>query len=103
MGRERGDTSTDGLIEMLIRPDARIIEWADAYELNGSDSDLDKHINDTDDEPSWDLRDITNDTGRTAAMFGYDVILVKDKDSGEGDFYILLNRTAVVVKGAEGK
>ena len=103
MGNQRGDTSTDGLIEMLIRPDARIIEWGDARDLNASDSDLDKHINDTDDESSWDLRDITNDTGRTAAMFGYDAILVKDKDSGEGDFYILLNRTAVAVKGAEGK
>lgn len=103
MGNGRGDTSTDGLIEMVIRPDARIIEWGDARDLTDSGSDLDRHINDTDDELSWDLRDVTYDSGRAAAMFGYDAILVRDEDTGEGDFYIVLNRTAVIVKGAEGK
>jgi hypothetical protein len=102
--RDEAGTYADegGLIEMAIRPGAKMITLTEAdeigirfrkafqYKLTG---------------PTQSYFSVLADPGRLAAIAGYDVMRIDGRilsnSTMEGDYYIVLNRTAVVVKGAK--
>ena len=87
-------------IEMLIKPDAKIIDYADIYPQMSKDTiKRNSYFNDGD--PLY----VIQDRGRWAAANGYDVIRVPNPEIDgkpiDSDYWIVLNRTSVIVK--EGK
>lgn len=89
--------SREGVIEMAIRPDARILDW------RRTGKRFDPTAIDIEPSDAYDFEEVFRDDGRAAAMRGYDAILVQNPGSDiDGEiYYVVLNRTAVVVKGAE--
>lgn len=98
--RKGGEMYADdetGLIEMAIRPDAKILDW------RRTGKRFDPTAIDIEPSDAYDFEEVFRDPGRAAAMQGYDVMVIEQRDSdipGE-KYYVILNRTAVVVKGAE--
>jgi len=85
---------------MLIKPDAKIIDYADIYPQMSKDTiKRSSYFNDGD--PLY----VIQDRGRWAAANGYDVIRVPNPEIDgkpiDSDYWIVLNRTSVIVK--EGK
>lgn len=87
------------IMNMLIKPDARVIDYDEA---RGIERRLTDDRNRTLDE--GDPKYLFLDTGRAAAAEGYDVIRIPNPVIGgerlEGvDYYLILNRGALIVEG----
>lgn len=83
------------ILAMTIKPDAKIIEYGDAS------MQKDQYVAKLTRNSMID--DSDHSIGRWAAAAGYDAIRVPNADRNNGDFYIILNRTAVRVVNVDFK
>lgn len=87
--------TTPGVIRIALRPDARVIDFDELVELY-------PHLNRG---VRQDQRGALDDPGRLATALGYDAIAAQPRNANYRDgrvmYYVILNRTAVVVQEAQ--
>lgn len=87
--------TTPGILRIVVRPDARVIDFDELVELY-------PHLNKG---TRMDQRGALDDPGRLATALGYDVIAAQPRNADYRDgrimYYVILNRTAVAVQEAQ--
>ena len=85
-----------GLLRMTLHPDANVVDYEQLVESMGD------RLGD-DDFESRARRRFINDPGRFAALTGADAIKIKGSWDTRGQgYYVILNRTAVIVQEDQG-
>lgn len=87
--------TTPGLLRIALRPDARVIDFDELLEMHPH---LAVGYRDED-------KGALDDVGRFAAALGYDAIAAQPRNANYRDgrimYYVILNRTAVIVQEAQ--
>ena len=80
------------VIEAMLLPDARVLDWRESRRLRQEVGHMDEHQ-----PPETSREKVLADEGRMAAALGYDAVRVR-LGEGYGDEIIVLNRTATAVR-----
>lgn len=91
-GYDYSNRTMPGQLRLSLRPEARVVDFDDLMEMMQADGLV------------RDQRELWGDPGRYAAARGYDAIAAQPRNENYRDgrimYYVLLNRTAVVVQEA---
>lgn len=84
--------SDNAVIEAMLLPGARVLDWRESKRLRQEVGRMDEHQ-----RPETPRERVLADEGRMAAALGYDAVRVR-LGEGYGDEIIVLNRTATAVR-----